>query len=296
MKPKSARNSASVALRKYRPHIAFAPAARYPSAMTSDLKALLEAARNAARSASAAILEIYAQPFTVRRKEDASPVTEADERAERIIVAALAAAAPEIPVIAEEMAAAHGVPEPPPRFWLVDPVDGTKEFIAKNGEFSVNIGLVEGGRTILGVVHVPVTNITYAAAGPGTATRQVGDAVPVPITARHVPGNGAIVAHSRSHADSKRLAAYLSSLSEPKTLVSGSAVKFCLVAEGKADLYPRFGTTMEWDTAAGQAVLEGAGGSVTTLDGAPLAYGKPQFRNSDFIARGKILSVPNGRA
>ena len=255
--------------------------------MTSDRKALLEAACHAARSASVAILEIYARPFAVRRKEDASPVTEADERAERLIIAALAAAAPAIPVIAEEMAAAHGVPEPPPRFWLVDPVDGTKEFIAKNGEFSVNIGLIEGNRPVLGVVHVPVKNITYAAAGPGTATRQDGNAAPVAIAARQVPRKGAIVAHSRSHADSKRLAAYLAGLDEATTLISGSAVKFCLVAEGMADLYPRFGPTMEWDTAAGQAVLEGAGGSVTTFDGAPLAYGKPQFRNSDFIARGK---------
>ncbi len=255
--------------------------------MSTDLRALLDIARRAALTASAAIVEVYAQAFEVRKKADASPVTEADERAERLIVAALTAAAPAIPVIAEELAAAQGLPAPPPRFWLVDPVDGTKEFVARNGEFSVNIGLIEEGRPVLGVIHVPVGNITYAAAGPGTATRQAPGAPPIPIAARPVPATGPIVAHSRSHADSKRLAAYLATLPAPQTRICGSAIKFCLLAEGSADLYPRFGTTMEWDTAAGQAILEAAGGSVTTFDGAPLRYGKADFRNPDFIARGR---------
>jgi len=257
--------------------------------MSEDLRQLLDVARRAARQASAAILEIYAAPFDVRRKDDASPVTEADERAERIILAALAAATPAIPVIAEELVAAKGAPEQaPPRFWLVDPVDGTKEFIAKNGEFSVNIGLVEGAKPVLGVIHVPVTNVTYAAAGHGTATRQEGDAPPVPIAVRPVPPSGAVVAQSRSHRDGERMRAYLANLAAPQTRISGSSIKFCLVAEGSADLYPRFGTTMEWDTGAGQAIVEAAGGSVVTLDGAPLRYGKPQFRNTDFIVRGRV--------
>jgi 3'(2'), 5'-bisphosphate nucleotidase len=255
--------------------------------MSEDLRQLLEVARRAARAASVAILEIYETPFEVRKKDDASPVTEADERAERLIVAALMKAAPQIPVIAEELAAAEGLPVAPPRFWLVDPLDGTKEFIAKNGEFSINIGLVEGDRPVLGVVHVPVKNVTYAAAGPGTATRQDGDAAPVPIAARAVPEAGAIVAHSRSHSDSQKLGAYLATLRGAQTIISGSAVKFCLVAEGVADLYPRFGPTMEWDTAAGHAILDAAGGSVVTLDGARLRYAKPSFRNGDFIAKGK---------
>jgi 3'(2'), 5'-bisphosphate nucleotidase len=254
--------------------------------MTPELRDLLEAACAAAREARPAILEIYAQDFEVRRKEDASPVTEADERAERLILAALKQAAPEIPAIAEELAAAQNLPALGPRFWLVDPLDGTKEFVAKNGEFSVNIGLVEGARVVLGVVHVPVTNITYAAAGPGSATRQEGDAAPVPIRARPVPQSGAVVAHSRSHANSRRLDAYLATLDAPQRRISGSAVKFCLVAEGSADLYPRFGPTMEWDTAAGQAIVEAAGGTVTTFDGAPLRYAKPGFLNPDFIVRG----------
>lgn len=256
--------------------------------MRDDLRDLLEAARNAALEASAAILEIYATPFDVRRKADQSPVTEADERAERIILAALAAADASIPVIAEELAAAGHLPAAaPPRFWLVDPLDGTKEFIAKNGEFSVNIGLIEQARPVLGVVHVPATNITYSAAGHGTAIRQDHQGATVPIAARPIPATRPIVAHSRSHSDSKRLKAYLATLAEPQTRISGSAIKFCLVAEGSADLYPRFGDTMEWDTAAGHAILEAAGGSVTRFDGTPLSYGKPGFRNSEFIAKGK---------
>lgn len=254
--------------------------------MSSDLRALLEAAHRAARDASAAILEIYATDFAVRKKDDASPVTEADERAERIIAAALAKAAPDIPVIAEERAAAEGLPPPPPRFWLVDPLDGTREFVARNGEFSINIGLIERDRPVLGLVHVPVKNVTYAAAGPGTATRQEGNSPPVAIAARPIPVTGAVVVHSRSHSDNKKLGAYLQTLSDPRTRISGSAVKFCLVAEGSADLYPRFGPTMEWDTAAGQAILEAAGGSVVTASGAPLRYAKPGFLNPDFFARG----------
>lgn len=255
--------------------------------MTPDLRHLVDAARRAAREASEAILEIYAAPFEVRRKEDASPVTEADERAERLIIAALARAAPQIPVIAEELAAAQGLPDAPPLFWLVDPLDGTKEFVAKNGEFSINIGLIEGTRPVMGVIHVPVTNVTYAGAGPGTATRQEGDAAPVPIAARRAPASGPVVVHSRSHANSKKLDAYLAAYPNAQRRISGSAVKFCLIAEGAADLYPRFGPTMEWDTAAGHAILEAAGGSVTTLDGAPLRYAKEDYLNPDFIARGK---------
>ncbi len=257
--------------------------------MNSDLRDLLDLARRAARAASAAILEIYQTPFDVRKKADASPVTDADERAERIILAALAQDAPEIPAIAEERQAASGdgVVPAPPRFWLIDPLDGTKEFIARNGEFSVNIGLIDGLRPVLGVIHVPVSNVTYAACGAGTAIRQQGDSAPVAIAARKVPASGAIVIHSRSHADSRRLAPYLATLPDATTRISGSSIKFCLVAEGSADLYPRFGTTMEWDTAAGQAILEAAGGSVASFAGAPLVYAKPGYRNGDFLARGR---------
>jgi 3'(2'), 5'-bisphosphate nucleotidase len=254
--------------------------------MTPELRELLDAARRAAREAAIEILEIYRTPFEVRQKSDASPVTAADELAEKIITAALLHAAPDIPVIAEEMAE-RSAPQPSARYWLVDPLDGTKEFVAKSGEFSTNIGLIADGRPVLGVIHLPHANVTYAAAGAGTATRQQGDGPAIPIETRAVPAAAPIVIRSRSHGNNERLAAYLSSLSSAQIRVAGSAAKFCFIAEGSADLYPRFGTTMEWDTAAGQAILEAAGGSVVTFDGAPLRYGKPGFRNSEFLARGR---------
>ena len=254
--------------------------------MNADLRELLEGARRAARAAAQAILEIYHTPFEVRSKPDASPVTEADERAEAIIIAALAKLAPEVPIVAEEMAA-RGEAVAAARFWLVDPLDGTREFVAKNGEFTTNIGLIEGDRPVLGVVHVPVADATYAGAGFGTATRQERDAAPVAIAARRIPDWGAVVVHSRSHRNNTKLTEYLAGLREPQTRVAGSAAKFCFLAEGSADLYPRFGPTMEWDTAAGQAVLEAAGGSVIGFDGKPFRYAKPGFRNPEFLAKGR---------
>jgi 3'(2'), 5'-bisphosphate nucleotidase len=247
---------------------------------------LIEVICAAARRAGAAILEIYARPFAVERKADASPVTCADELAERIIIEALHAATPDVPVVAEELCAAGGMPDAAPeRFWLVDPLDGTKEFIARNGEFTVNIALIEAARPVLGVVLAPVLDAIYWAVA-GTAWRQRGGGAPERIAARTLPREGAVVLRSRSHADEARLAAYTAPLAKPECRIAGSSLKFCLVAAGEADLYPRFGRTMEWDTAAGQAVLEAAGGAVTTIDGTPLAYGKPGFENPDFIARG----------
>ncbi len=261
--------------------------------MSAEHRTLLDIARAAAHEAGEAILEIYRQDFAVWRKADDSPVTRADERAEAIIEQRLAAAVPDIPVIAEEGCAAHGLPSAaPPRFWLVDPLDGTKEFIRRNGEFTVNIALVEGDRAVLGVVHVPSQGVTYAAAG--SATRQRGSEAPQPIMARPVPARGAIVVHSRSHGDGQRLAEYIATLPDAERRFSGSALKFCLLAAGEADLYPRFGPTAEWDTAAGQAILEAAGGGVTTLAGEPLRYGKPGFCNPDFIARGRGRLDPDG--
>jgi 3'(2'), 5'-bisphosphate nucleotidase len=255
----------------------------------AELRRLLEPVRRAALAASEAILEIYATDFTARSKTDASPVTEADERAEAIILAALAGLSPSIPVIAEEQVAAHGLAaQVPPRFWLVDPLDGTREFLSRNGEFTVNIALVEGDRAVLGVVHVPALGVTYAACGRGTATRQNAAEDPQPIAARPAPPTGSVVVHSRSHGDESELAAFVATVPQATRKVSGSSVKFCLLAAGEADLYPRFGTTMEWDTAAGQAVLEAAGGRVETLDGTRLRYGKPGLRNPHFIARGAL--------
>jgi 3'(2'), 5'-bisphosphate nucleotidase len=255
--------------------------------MMPEKNVLLQAARVASLAAGAAILKVYAEPFTVEQKADASPVTEADRRAEAIIVAQLRQTAPDIPVIAEELAAAgHLPPSTPPRFWLVDPLDGTKEFIRRNGEFTVNIALVEEHRPVLGVVHAPAQDVTYWASE-GTAWRQRGGAAPERVAARKSPARGMIVVHSRSHLDEQSLADFMAGLPQAERRISGSSIKFCLLAAGEADVYPRFGRTMEWDTAAGQAVLEAAGGAITTLDGAPLRYGKAGFENPDFIARGK---------
>ena len=173
------------------------------------------------------------------------------------------------------------------RFWAVDPLDGTREFIAKNGEFAVNIGLVEDGIPILGIVHGPAVGVTYAACGPGTATRRRRGGQPEPIWARTPPADGLVVIHSRSHDDSLRLAEFLADYPVRERKKCGGALKFGVIAAGEADLYPRFGTTMEWDTAAGQAILEAAGGRVETLAGAPLAYSKPSLKNEGFLAWGR---------
>jgi 3'(2'), 5'-bisphosphate nucleotidase len=252
-----------------------------------DHAALIGEIRAAALRAGAAILEVYAQDFAIERKSDASPVTQADHLAEAIIVETLQRITPGVAIVAEELAEAGGLPETAPeRFWLVDPLDGTKEFIARNGEFTVNVALVENRRPVLGVVHAPALDVTYWAAAGGAFRRQ-GSSAATPIAARPVPKEGAVCLCSRSHADEAQLTAYLATLPKAQRVVSGSSIKFCLLAAGEADLYPRFGPTMEWDTAAGQAVLEAAGGRVTMRDGAPFLYGKPGFRNPDFIARGR---------
>jgi 3'(2'), 5'-bisphosphate nucleotidase len=240
-----------------------------------------------ARKAGAVILEIYQRDFETLRKADRSPVTEADTAAEAVIIEALARLAPDVPVIAEEQSAKDGVPQTAPkRFFLVDPLDGTKEFIARNGEFTVNIALIEDGKPVLGVVYLPAADACYAAAG-GKAERRLGAAAPEAIAARVAPADGLIMAISRSHADGEIERAKARGLNIAGTIVAGSSLKFCRIAEGVADLYPRFGNTMEWDTAAGQAVLEAAGGRVETVDGAPLGYGKAGFLNPHFIAYGQ---------
>ena len=253
-----------------------------------DLKPLLAVAIDAAIEAGRDILEVYAGEITVDQKRDLSPVTLADGRAEKIILRHLIAATPEIPIISEEQAEAQGLPAAAAeRFWLVDPLDGTKEFIKRNGEFTVNIALVERGRPILGVVGIPVQGLIYAAAGPGTAQRQDATGTVTSIGTRLCPDDGAIVTASRSHSTCGELDELLANRKVAGRKTAGSALKFCLVAEGAADLYPRIGPTMEWDTAAGQAVLEAAGGRMTRLDGTPFLYGKPGFRNPGFIAEGR---------
>ena len=255
--------------------------------MSPARAALLDVARRAALAAGEAIMRIYAQDFDIREKTDRTPVTAADLAAERIIVAMLEAAFPDIPIVSEERCEAEGLPPAAPRFWAVDPLDGTREFIARNGEFAVSIGLVEAGRPVLGVVHGPAKGLTYAACGPGTATRRRNGGEPEPIAARAPGADGVVVVHSRSHENSPRLADFLAGYRVKDRIKCGSALKFGVLAAGEADLYPRFGTTMEWDTAAGQAILEAAGGRVETWTGTALGYGKPGFANDGFIAWGR---------
>jgi 3'(2'), 5'-bisphosphate nucleotidase len=250
------------------------------------MDALLEIALRAALAGGEEVMRVYADPFEVIQKEDRTPVTEADLASERAIVAILGAALPDIPIVSEETVPAEGFSSPASRFWCVDPLDGTKEFIARNGEFSVLIALIEHGRPVLGIVHGPALGVTYVAHGPGTAMRRQDGGGFEPIRARAPSPEGIVVIHSRSHENSRRLAEYFQGRSVIERLVCGSALKFGVLAAGEADLYPRFGTTMEWDTAAGQAVLEAAGGHVVGLDGARLGYGKPGLKNDGFLAWG----------
>lgn len=252
-----------------------------------DLKTLLPEIVDLARAAGDVVMKVYAGKFDVQVKADATPVTIADAQSEELILAGLAKLTPGIPAASEEQVSASGVwKSPPPRFWLVDPLDGTREFASRNGEFSINIGLVADRRPVLGVVYGPTSQVAWGAAGPGTAAVWRGGAPPEPIRARRRPAEGAIVLESRSHGDRAALDAFLAEHKVAGRRQSGSALKFGLLAEGEADLYPRFGPTMEWDTAAGHAVLEAAGGRIETLSGAPLLYGKPGLRNPDFVAWG----------
>jgi 3'(2'), 5'-bisphosphate nucleotidase len=238
-----------------------------------------------AERAGLVILEHYHEDVAVRAKADASPVTVADEAAEAVILARLAVLTPEIPVVAEETVAAGHVPDVDEGlFWLVDPLDGTKEFISRNGEVTVNIALIQGSDPVLGVVLAPARGkIWWGAVGHGAMMRD--EAGERPITARARPAEGAVAVASRSHSDAQT-EAFLDAEGVAERISAGSSLKFCLVAEGRADLYPRFGRTMEWDVAAGHAVLSAAGGRVTTRDGAPFRYRKPGFENPAFIARG----------
>ena len=236
-----------------------------------------------ARDAGALILEVYATDFAVRGKGDQSPVTEADERAEALIVPALRAFAPELPIVAEEAVAGGDVPEPGRTFWLVDPLDGTKEFIGRNGEFTVNIALVHDGEPVLGVVYAPALGRLFAGArGAGAWLEDA--AGRRAIRCRAVPDAGLTVVASRSHGDAAALDAFLAGRRVAALASAGSSLKLCLVAAGEADLYPRLGRTMEWDIAAGHAVLAAAGGAVRDLAGQPLRYGKPGFDNPHFAA------------
>ena len=246
----------------------------------------------AALAAGAEIERIYLEGCEVVEKEDGSPVTIADRHAEAIILERLVAAFPHIPVLAEEEAAAGRIPELGRRFFCVDPLDGTRGFVQRTGEFTVNIGLVEDGAAVAGVIYAPDSKWLYFGARGQGAFRGRSGAVPEPIRPRARPAAGLTAVGSRSHA-SHGSAEKSAHLGIAQFVASSSSLKFCLVAEGTADVYPRHGTTAEWDTAAGQAILEAAGGRVMALDEegretGPLAYGKSdtRFLNPPFIAWG----------
>jgi 3'(2'), 5'-bisphosphate nucleotidase len=254
----------------------------------------------AALEAGRAAHRIYQGPFAVQTKADESPVTAADQAAEEIILRHLATRAPHIPVVAEEQCAAGQLPAVKDEFFLVDPLDGTKEFVHKRGEFTVNIALIRHAAPALGVVYAPATGQLFAAnvaaASVGRATLDPANPVAAalqPIQVRAVPAAGLTAVASRSHRTAQT-DAYLAHYAIAKLVSVGSSLKFCLLACGEADLYPRLGPTMEWDTAAGHAVLSAAGGRVVGPDAQPLRYGKPQFRNSWFVASSAF--VPHGFA
>ena len=257
------------------------------AAIRARAATLLPGVIAAAREAAHHILGVYRTDFTVRGKSDASPVTEADERAEAAIVAALQALAPDLPIVAEEAVAAGRVPDVSGGlFWLVDPLDGTKEFVSRNGEFTVNIALVHLGAPVLGVVLAPALGTLWAGVAGQGAFVEDAEGRRVPARCRAVPAEGLTVTASRSHGDAAALDAFLAGLQVARLVNAGSSLKLCRIAEGAADLYPRLGRTMEWDIAAGHAVLAAAGGGVHTLQGEPLHYGKPGFENPHFYATG----------
>lgn len=254
----------------------------------AEPQTLTDLAVEAAIAAAQVILDVYSRPIHAVAKSDGSPVTDADAAAEQVIIAALAVTG--LPVLGEESVAAGIVPELGERYFVVDPLDGTKEFIKRNGEFTVNIGLVEHGRPTMGVVLAPVTGEIFAGDAKGAWSGRVVDGLVTerrPITIGWLPRLRIVASRSHGHEALEKLCRTLDVESDVSV---GSSLKFCLLACGDAQLYPRFTPTCEWDTAAGQAVLEAAGGAVVTLDGAPMRYGKHElsFLNPYFVAAASL--------
>lgn len=252
-----------------------------------DYAALIEGLIKPVRAAGAAILEIHARGVVAEVKSDGSPVTEADQAAEDILLVALSKIAPHITVISEENADSHALAAKS-LFFLVDPLDGTKEFLRVDGQgaFTVNIGLVKDGVPVMGIVYAPALDRLFVGAE-GIGAREVAGSIDREISVRSLPSDGAVAVASRSHRDDATNE-WLQAHGIGNTIATGSSLKFCLVAAGEADVYPRFGPTMEWDTAAGDAVLRAAGGGVFLPDGTLYPYGKPSYRNGAFIACGQF--------
>jgi 3'(2'), 5'-bisphosphate nucleotidase len=253
----------------------------------TDQRRLLDAVCEIARAAGRAILEVYGRDFTVSRKSDNSPLTEADRVAHTIIARELAALDAAIPLLSEESAPEdHATRRAWSRYWLVDPLDGTKEFVKRNGEFTVNVALVVDGRAVLGAVYAPVLDRLYFGALTLGAWRKDGMAAARAIAIRKTAASPLRVVGSRSH-PAPELGRYLAGLGPHEITAMGSSLKICLIAEGAADVYPRLGPTSEWDTAAAQAILESAGGRMIDLAGRPLRYNsKDDLLNPHFLAFG----------
>ena len=257
--------------------------------MTAVTPALLDAVIHLAITAGEKILAVYSTDFRVQQKNDHSPVTEADRQADETIVAGLKMLTPGIPALSEEAdAPAYSVRAAWKKLWLVDPLDGTREFVKRNGEFTVNIALIEAGDPVLGVVYAPVSSTCYYAMRGHGAFKKTGSQAPVAIhTKRYQPDTQMIVTGSRSHNTGDELRRLLTQIGPHKYLPMGSALKSCLVAEGAADIYPRFGPTCEWDTAAAQCVVEEAGGKFTDMALQPLRYNmRDTLLNPHFLVFG----------
>ena len=264
-----------------------------------DFTALLDRVAPAVLSAGETVMRSFGSRATVELKADSSPVTEADRASERILLEALQGFAPDIPIICEEAASEGRVPKVDSAFFLIDPLDGTREFIAGRNEFTINVGLVVNGSPTFGVIFAPALAHLFLTTWPdravevrvprGAAWNDLrGKQHLSPMRTRRPEAGDLAALVSRSHAEPE-LPSLLEKLAVRSSRSLGSALKFCLIARGEADLYPRLGPTCEWDTAAGQAILEAAGGVVTALDGQPLTYGKAKegFRNPGFLAWGR---------
>ncbi|MDG2244345.1 MAG: 3'(2'),5'-bisphosphate nucleotidase CysQ [Rhodospirillaceae bacterium] len=264
-----------------------------PSLTFATLQIFADQLEKTVRESGEAIMEVYATDFKVNRKSDNSPVTLADEASEAIILKALAKIAPDIPIVAEEQCAAHGFPEfEGSTFWCVDALDGTKEFIHKRGNFTVNIALIIDGVPALGLIYVPARDVLYlGAVCPESDCRLAiveRNGERTDIAVRPAPTNGVTVVGSASHQVKDAMDKFLASQDVREIISMGSSLKFCLVAEGRADLYPRFGPTSEWDIAAGHAILRASGGNVKTFEGCDIQYKKESesYLNGTFLAAG----------
>lgn len=250
----------------------------------SEINQLLPELLDIARRAGDAILDIYGQEFSVTRKDDDSPLTQADLASHVIIRDALAVLTPDIPILSEESAAIDFETRSAwTQYWLVDPLDGTKEFVNRNGEFTVNIALIDNHAPVCGVVYVPVTAVSYSGVAGSGSVRYSPGQDPSPIHVRKPASDPLVVVGSRSHAN-PRLEQFLAALGPHEMISMGSSLKFCVLAEGNADFYPRLGPTSEWDTAAAHAVVTAAGGQIVKLDGQPLEYNRTDsLLNPEFL-------------